>query len=35
MDKATLYELDGGGRDKVKRLRFRIKHHAINVRMPS
>ena len=35
LDKASLYELDGGSRSKVKRLRYRVKHHAITVRVPS
>jgi diacylglycerol kinase (ATP) len=35
MDKPSLYELDGGSRQKVKRLRFGIEHHAINVRVPT
>jgi YegS/Rv2252/BmrU family lipid kinase len=35
LDKATLYELDGGSRSKVKRLKYRVKHHAITVRVPS
>jgi len=35
MEEPTLYELDGGSREKVRRLRFRIKHHAINVRVRS
>ncbi len=35
LDKASLYELDGGSRSKVKRLKYRVKHHAITVRVPS
>jgi diacylglycerol kinase family enzyme len=34
MSKPSLYELDGGTRDEVKRLRFGIKPHAITVRVP-
>ena len=33
--KKSLYELDGGSRSKVKRLRFCVKHHALNVRVPA
>jgi diacylglycerol kinase family enzyme len=35
MDKPSLYELDGGSRQKVKRLRVGVTHHAINVRVPT
>jgi diacylglycerol kinase (ATP) len=34
MSSPRLYELDGGSRSKQKRLRFRVKPHAINVRVP-
>jgi diacylglycerol kinase family enzyme len=35
LDERSLYELDGGSRSKVKRLRYDVKHHAITVRVPS
>lgn len=34
MSRPRLYELDGGSRSKQKRLRFRVKPRAINVRVP-
>lgn len=35
MNEASLYELDGGSRSKVKRLRYEIKPNAITVRVPT
>lgn len=35
LDRKTLYELDGGSRSKVTKLRFRIKPGAITVRVPA
>jgi diacylglycerol kinase family enzyme len=34
LDRAVLYELDGGSRSTVTRLRFRVEPSAITVRVP-
>ena len=35
LDRDVLYELDGGSRSKVSRLRFRVEPGAITVRVPA